>query len=58
MAIKANGALLEWAGYEYAQVIDGEVIRTGTYGELRNVADDELFFRAVYATEWIEMDDK
>jgi hypothetical protein len=54
MAIKANGATLEWAGYEYALIRDGEIVRTGTFSELCDADDGELYFRALYATDWIE----
>lgn len=53
MAIKANGTILEFEGYQYARMIDGEVAATGTFGEMQGVSG-ELMFRAVYSTPWIE----
>lgn len=54
--IKANGAVLEWAGYEYARMVDGEIVE---HGSIEQLQDDQpsyggsIYFRAVYHTEWM-----
>jgi hypothetical protein len=53
MATKINGSVIEFAGYEYGRLIAGEIMQTGFYDRPED-AEDELFFRAVYRTDWIK----
>jgi hypothetical protein len=61
MAIKANGALLEFRDYEFGLLAaDGELTETGSFDVLRAImhTDERIVFRATYATEWIEVTDE
>jgi hypothetical protein len=61
MAIKANGASIEWGGYEYARMnSDGELIETGKFSDLmsRLHTTESIFFRPLYVGEWIEVTDE
>jgi hypothetical protein len=61
MAVKANGATLEWAGYEYARMsADGELIDIGEFDDImsRLHITEKVFFRALYVTDWMETTDE
>lgn len=56
MAVKANGAKLEWTAYEYGvKQDDGHVVRVSSPEEakkmIRNFGGSPVF-RAAYVTEW------
>ena len=58
--IRINDAPVEFAGYEYARVYDGEysadeVVEIGEYDDLAEHlgSDEQLAFRAVYVTPWV-----
>ena len=56
--IKANGARLEWQGYEYGRMVGGEIVETGDYDVLRARQNalglpGSIVFRAKYVTEWM-----
>jgi hypothetical protein len=57
MTTKVNGAVIEWDGYEYARVVDGEPKETGNLDFLKARQDVHslpgmIMFRARYVTEW------
>lgn len=59
MTVKANGATLEWSGYQYARVHKGEVVETGDIDKLRArkralKLPGKVMFQAVYVTDWME----
>lgn len=58
MAVKVNGAKLEWYSYEFARVVKGEVAETGDIDVLqaRQKAlglPGRIMFRATYVTDWM-----
>lgn len=62
MAVMANGANLEWAGYQYARIHKGEIAEIGDLERLkkrkRNMKlPGKIMFRAAYVTDWMEAND-
>lgn len=59
MAIKINNAKVEWAGYEFACVVDDEEVFDVIFGDLDTLrkknagGHGKIMFRAIYKSEWM-----